>query len=81
MAIRCLKQAALEQTDKLLLGSYHVKKNFYVDNLMCDSNSIQDLVITKGPVKNVLASGEFPLHKEWKRWCSEATEIGLESYK
>jgi hypothetical protein len=57
LAIRCLKQLALDTQQSHPSASTVINRDFYMDDLLTGSNSIDEAVQIKSQVTNILATG------------------------
>ncbi|XP_073955673.1 uncharacterized protein [Choristoneura fumiferana] len=71
LSTRCLIELALLYKDKYPLAADAILKNTYVDDVICGSDSVDQLQDLKQQLINLLKLGSFTLHK----WCSNNTEI------
>ncbi|XP_057671148.1 uncharacterized protein LOC130902885 [Diorhabda carinulata] len=65
IAIRCLHQLALENSKKYPVTSQVITRDFYVDDLITGTDTIENAQILRQNITNILESGSFPLRK-WK---------------
>ncbi|XP_017479198.1 PREDICTED: uncharacterized protein LOC108368789 [Rhagoletis zephyria] len=63
LAVRCLQQLAYDNMSNHPIGAAVTLRDFYVDNLMTGSNTIEDVIKIKRDVIDLLAKGGFPLRK------------------
>nr|XP_049698115.1 uncharacterized protein LOC110376205 [Helicoverpa armigera] len=71
LATRCLIELAERYQEKYPLASFVLKYSTYVDDVLCGSNDILELVEIKRQLIELLNLASFSLHK----WCSNNTEI------
>ncbi|XP_047030302.1 uncharacterized protein LOC124637719 isoform X2 [Helicoverpa zea] len=71
LATRCLIELAERYQEKYPLASFVLKYSTYVDDVLCGSNDILELVEIKRQLIELLSLASFSLHK----WCSNNTEI------
>ncbi|XP_056647328.1 uncharacterized protein LOC130451991 [Diorhabda sublineata] len=63
IAIRCLHQLALENSKKYPVASQVITRDFYVDDLITGTDTIENAQILRQNITNILESGSFPLRK------------------
>jgi len=73
LATRCLKHLADQHSSKYPIGSIHVKRDFYVDDLLTGAHTICDAKQIRDEVIQLLQLGSFELSK-WASNCSELLE-------
>ncbi|XP_056648734.1 uncharacterized protein LOC130453149 [Diorhabda sublineata] len=71
LATRCLKQLALENSKDFPEASHVIENNFYMDDLISRTDSVEDAIYLIKHLINILDSAKFPLRK----WTSNRTEI------
>lgn len=71
LAIRSMTHLAEQERQSFPIGSKVVLNDFYVDNLLTGSDSIEELRIIKEEVTQLLKRGGFPLRK----WMSNHEDI------
>nr|XP_049704101.1 uncharacterized protein LOC126056158 isoform X1 [Helicoverpa armigera] len=71
LATRCLIELAERYQEKYPLASFVLKYSTYVDDVLCGSNDVLELVEIKRQLIELLNLASFSLHK----WCSNNTEI------
>lgn len=74
LATRCLKQLALDEQVKFPSASAVTLKDFYMDDLMTGTDTIEQAIALQKEMIAMMSCGGFKLHK----WCSNHPEI-LES--
>ncbi|XP_030381837.1 uncharacterized protein LOC115629498 [Scaptodrosophila lebanonensis] len=65
LAVRCLYYLAEQAGHQYPLASEAVKRNFYMDDMLCGADSINELKELKQQVTELLKLGRFELHK-WR---------------
>ena len=73
LAIRVLKQLAIDEKSRYPLGSIVLEKNTYVDDSLGGGDTIEETVEIKNQLINILKSGGFPTAK----WSSNSELICL----
>ncbi|XP_075163153.1 uncharacterized protein LOC142235779 [Haematobia irritans] len=68
LAVRCLNYLADHFKEKCPLGSQAILENFYMDDMLAGSNSMEGLLKLKDEIIEILSSGGFDLHK-WRSNC------------
>ncbi|XP_072403142.1 uncharacterized protein [Diabrotica undecimpunctata] len=63
LATRCLYQLSLEHSDTFPQASKIIAEDFYVDDLLTGSDSLEDLILNCKQVSEILSKGCFPLRK------------------
>ncbi|XP_050305588.1 uncharacterized protein LOC126742827 [Anthonomus grandis grandis] len=63
LAIRCLRQLAIENQAQFPVASDKILKSFYVDDWLCGSNTIQEGKVLIKEVDEILKSAGFNLRK------------------
>ncbi|XP_057667212.1 uncharacterized protein LOC130900534 [Diorhabda carinulata] len=71
LATRCLKQLAIENSKDFPEASHVIENNFYMDDLISGTDSVEDAIYLIKHFINILDSAKFPLRK----WTSNRTEI------
>lgn len=71
LAIRTMRQLALDEEETFPIGSRIVQRDFYVDDLISGGDSIEEVVEIKRQVKGLLSRGQFPIRK----WCSNESAV------
>lgn len=74
LAIRCLFEIASQINNSNPVESLILKQDFYVDDLLTGSNSVQSLQDIKSNLTSILSSYGFPLRK-WKSNINICDEI------
>ena len=67
LAMRCLKQLALENQHLFPLACAHILNDFYMDDLLCGHNSLLEAVELQTQIFQILKQGQFNLYK----WSSK----------
>ncbi|XP_011859066.1 PREDICTED: uncharacterized protein LOC105556582 [Vollenhovia emeryi] len=70
LATRCLTHLADQYSDTFPVGSSHVKRDFYVDDLLTGADSISEATVIRDQVIQLLELGSFQLSK-WGSNCPE----------
>lgn len=70
LAVRTLKQLAIDHELDFPIASKIAKEDFYVDDLMTGAYSIKDAMKTRREVSKLLSAGGFKLRK-WVSNCSQ----------
>lgn len=65
LAVRCLRQLADDNELNNPFISRIIKQDFYVDDLICGADTLEDIRRIKSEMTNILAQGKFELHK-WR---------------
>lgn len=73
LATSCLKHLTDQHSSKYPIGSIHVKREFYVDDLLTGADTIRDAKQIRDEVIQLLQLGSFELSK-WASNCSELLE-------
>lgn len=71
MAIRSLKQVAIDNTDRFPIGSKVVQNDFHVDDLLTGDDSIEGVKEIWSQVTKLMNSAKFPMRK----WSSNVNSI------
>lgn len=71
MAIRSLKQVAIDNTDRFPIGSKVVQNDFHVDDLLTGDDSIEGVKEIWSQVTKLMNSAKFPMRK----WSSNVNTI------
>lgn len=71
LAVRSLKQLALDEGEKFPLASNILENDFYVDNVLSGADSIQEAKKQSMQLMSLLQSGGFPLRK----WSTNHDDI------
>lgn len=71
LAIRCLIQLADENREQFLLGSSIIKQDFYVDDLLTGSFTVEEAIQIRNEANMILSQGKFEL----RQWCSNDKKI------
>ena len=71
LAVRTLKQLAEDEQINYKIGAKNLIENFYVDDFVGGSHSIEDAINTKNELMNLLILGKFDLRK----WASNSEEF------
>lgn len=71
LATRCLVQLAHDHHDTFPTASAIIERDFYVDDLLTGSNSIDHAIQLKSEIETILQSGGMEL----KKWCSNVPDI------
>lgn len=75
LAVRCLVFLAEQFKDRFPLGSQAILNNFYMDDMLAGSNSMDELICLKNEVLEILNSAKFELHK-WRSNCVDLNSTG-----
>lgn len=73
LATRCLQHLAELYVDEFPIGSAHVQRDFYIDDLLTGANSIAEALIIRDQIVNLLKQGSFELSK-WESNCPALLE-------
>lgn len=73
LAIRTLKQLAMDEQERFKIGSKILLRDFYVDDLMSGANSVPEALLAQNEIRQILSSGGLPIRK----WTSNSEEILL----
>lgn len=73
LAIRTLKQLALDEKANYSLGSEILLRDFYVDDLMSGANSVEKAINAQNEVIQILRAGGLPIRK----WTSNHEKLLL----
>lgn len=71
MATYCLATLADEFTDSLPEVANSIRHDFYIDDLMTGSDTIEECCQLQQNICNILYSAKLPLRK----WCSNSPEV------
>ncbi|CAH1988933.1 unnamed protein product [Acanthoscelides obtectus] len=71
LAVRCLHQLAIENEQQFSQASHIIKTDFYVDDLLTGSNSLEELATLCKDISNILSQRCFELRK----WVSNHPDI------
>lgn len=71
LAVRCLKQLAIENKDKFERAAMIIENDFYVDDLLTGSDSLEEIIKIQSDVSNILSSAGFQLRK----WLSNSRDV------
>lgn len=71
LAIRCLKQLGLENSEKFPVASQVILKDFYVDDMLTGSSNREDAITLGKQVMSILRSGCMDLRK----WVSNDSDV------
>lgn len=63
LAVRCLRQLAIDNKHKFPLASTVIERDFYMDDLLTGADSLEHALILKNQVTQILASAGFDLCK------------------
>lgn len=63
LATRTLKYLAETHEGEFLIGSQHVSRDFYVDHLLTDANTIKETLTARDEIIKILNRGLFKLNK------------------
>lgn len=74
LATRCLKHLAEQHSSKYPIGSLHIKRDFYVDDLLTRADTVRDARLLRDEIIQLLKLGSFELSK-WASNCSELLEF------
>lgn len=74
LATRCLKQLAIDESLNHPKSSFVLQSDFYVDDVLTGADSIEDALIIRDDLIQILMKGGFELHK----WCAN-NELLLEN--
>ncbi|XP_063914810.1 uncharacterized protein LOC135131161 [Zophobas morio] len=72
LAVRCLQQLAAEAQNTYPLASEIINRDFYMDDLLTGSNSVEQIVLIRDQLSQILIKGGFKL-------CKWASNIPAES--
>ncbi|KAF2891933.1 hypothetical protein ILUMI_14240 [Ignelater luminosus] len=75
LATRVLRKLAIEAEPNRPLASKVMNNDFYVADILTDSNSIKQAIIIRDQATNVLASGGFNLCK----WASKNSQLLIQN--
>lgn len=73
LAIRTLKQLALDEETNFSVGSKILLRDFYVDDVMSGANTIEGALQAQNEVIQILRAGGMPIRK----WTSNSEELLL----
>ena len=71
LATRCLLQLALDYYDSQPAASKTIQNDFYVDDLLTGSDSLEEAANLKTTVTSILQTAKLPLRK----WCSNSLKL------
>ncbi|KAK9510615.1 hypothetical protein O3M35_005360 [Rhynocoris fuscipes] len=66
LATRCLQELAILNKDHYHVGALATRRDFYMDDLMCGSDNLEEALMMQQEVIEILSQGKFELHK----WCA-----------
>lgn len=75
LAVRCLHQLAADNQLINPFISNIIKQDFYVDDLICGADTLEQIINIKTEVTKILAQGKFELHK----WRSNESSMSNEN--
>jgi len=75
LAIKCLHELAELEKENFPIASQVITRDFYVDDLLTGSDTLQGVVDLKEQVVELLSRGGFELHK-WKTNIASMQEKG-----
>lgn len=70
LAIRALRQLAIEGKERYPLASRTLLDNTYVDDILSGANTVEDACHLQGQLTSLLNEGGFTVHK----WCSNSED-------
>ncbi|XP_036320855.1 uncharacterized protein LOC118735292 [Rhagoletis pomonella] len=71
LAIRAMHQLAADESSTYPIGAEIVRRDFYVDDLISEGDSMEEVLNIKLQTTSLLARGNFKLRK----WCSNSPDI------
>ena len=71
LATRCIVELAKNNVNYFPRASHALINNTYVDDILCGANSVEELVLLKNELIELLKLGSFELHK----WCSNNASV------
>ena len=71
LATRCFKRLAEDEGHKYPDAKNVLLQDFYVDDVLTGSNSLEQTIVIRGQLTQLLASAGFPLTK----WCSNSEQV------
>ncbi|KAG5889084.1 hypothetical protein JTB14_004928 [Gonioctena quinquepunctata] len=74
LACRSVVQAAIDNEQKYPAASEIIKNCFYVDDLICGAPSIEEAIILKDQINQILLESKFTLRK----WTSNKAEVVID---
>lgn len=80
LAMRCLQQLGKDNEEKFPEASKSIQQSFYVDDLMCGSQSLDKALLLQKEITHILSSGGFQLRK-WAASHSELLETVPEDHR
>lgn len=79
LATRCLHQLGIEGETKYPKASVIIQRNFYVDDLLTGCDNVEEALILRQRIIQLLKKGQLELHK----WYSNSSQVlkGVDSTK
>jgi len=71
LATRYLAHLAEQHSDRYPIGAAHVKRDFYVDDILTGSDTLQGAIVARDEIIELLRLGLFELSK----WASNCPEL------
>ena len=71
LAVKTLQQTAQDHASDYPVASYHVFSSFYVDDLLCGADTVEQAIELFEDLREVLSKGSFHLRK----WRSSAPQV------
>ncbi|XP_062713533.1 uncharacterized protein LOC134290411 [Aedes albopictus] len=71
LATRCLMQLADDEASDFPVAAKILKEDFYVDDALSGAETVDELIVRKTQLQELLARGGFQVHK----WCSNSDEF------
>ncbi|XP_053697048.1 uncharacterized protein LOC128744228 [Sabethes cyaneus] len=70
-ATRCLVQLVKEDGENFPIAARIVKEETYMDDVLSGADSVEDAIVAKQQLKELLSRGGFPIRK----WCSNSQQL------
>ncbi|XP_053686318.1 uncharacterized protein LOC128735858 [Sabethes cyaneus] len=70
-ATRYLVQLVKEDGENFPIAAHIVKEEFYMDDVLSGADSVEDAIVAKQQLKELLSRGGFPIRK----WCSKSQQL------
>ncbi|XP_062716692.1 uncharacterized protein LOC134292043 [Aedes albopictus] len=70
-ATRSLTQLAIDEAEEFPVAAQIIKFDCYVDDVLSGTATIDEAIEAQRQLKEMLARGEFPIHK----WCSNSPQL------
>ena len=71
LAIRSMQQLAADEGSRFPLGAKVLRSNFYVDDMLAGGDTVEEVIVIRKEVTDLLAKGNFLIRK----WCSNDDRV------